>query len=142
MYSNTVDSLLKAILNCGSMDLEMLNDVKYDFDEIIEQLDDEPLQNVGFNGFMRAVVDVGIIYLQEAIDDRICELEAIYSERDLEDEEEEELAVLRRLDPNYDIEAYFNCLDTRVYFLSNEEAYRTYMADALDSFAENTGLNL
>lgn len=142
MHSNIIDSLLRAIFDCGSMDLEMLNDVKYDFNEIIAQLDDEPLQNVGFNGFMKAVVDVGIIHLKEAIDDRICELEAIYSETDLDDEENEELAALRRLDPNCDIEAYFNCLDTHVYFRYNEKEYRSYMADAIDSFRDNTGLNL
>lgn len=142
MHSNIIDSLLRAIFDCGSMDLEMLKDVRYDFNEIIKQLDDEPLQKVGFNGFMRAVADVGIIYLQQAIDDRICELEAIYNERDLDDEEEEELATLQRLDPNCDIDAYFNYLDTHVYFRNNEEAYRIYMADALHLFTENTGLKL
>lgn len=138
----TMENLLLAIFDCGSLDLEMLNDVKYDFNEIIEQLDDEPLQYVGFNGFMRAVVDVGIIHIQEAIYDRICELKAISFERDLDEEEEEELTTLRQLIPDRDIEAYFNYLETRVYFRDNEEAYRKYMADALNSFAENTGLNL
>lgn len=51
--------LLMPMFGCGSMDLSMLDSVGYDFDEIIDQLDGEPIQDVGFNGLMIAVVDVG-----------------------------------------------------------------------------------
>ena len=52
------DDLLMTVLRCGTLDLEMLESVRYDFGEIIGQLDGLPLQEAGFNGLMRAVVDV------------------------------------------------------------------------------------
>lgn len=137
------DSLLMSLLGCGSLDLKILDDVEYDFDDIIDQLDGLSLQEVGLNGLMRAVVDVGIIHIHEAVDDRICELEAILNERDLDNSEEEELRALRDLDPDRDIRSYRNYyLDTHVWFERNGSIYRRYLAEAVDDFADNTGLEI
>ena len=38
------DDLLMTVLRCGTLDLEMLESVRYDFGEIIGQLDGLPLQ--------------------------------------------------------------------------------------------------
>ena len=48
------DDLLMTVLRCGTLDLEMLESVRYDFGEIIGQLDGLPLQEAGFNGLMLA----------------------------------------------------------------------------------------
>lgn len=136
------ENLLLTLLGCGTADLEMLDDVHYDFDEVIDQLDGMPIQEAGFNGLMRAVVSVGIIHIREAVDDRICELEAIPNERELDEDEEHELAALRALDPDDDIRSYHNCLDTSAWFERNGEIYREYLGDAIDSFEENTGICL
>lgn len=136
------ENLLLTLLGCGTADLEMLDDVHYDFDEVIDQLDGMPIQEAGFNGLMRAVVSVGIIHIREAVDDRICELEAIPNERELDGDEEHELAALRALDPDDDIRSYHNCLDTSAWFEQNGEIYREYLGDAIDSFEENTGICL
>ena len=92
---NAKDDLLMTVLGCGSLDLEMLEDVHYDFDEVIGQLDGLPLQEAGFNGLMRAVVSVGIIHIREAVDDRLCELEAVHMEREWDEYEAEEYQIGR-----------------------------------------------
>lgn len=135
-------SLLCEMLSCGTMDLELLDRVGYDWDEVLEQLDWPCGEGFTFNRLMMAVVDVGTIHIREAVDDRICELASIQNERELEEGEEEELAVLRHLDPDQDIEGYFNCLDTHVWFRQNGPVYRRYLSSALDSFEDNVGFFL
>ena len=56
--------------------------------------------------------------------------------------EEEELAALKLLNPNEDITAYFNCLDTYVYFRKNGEIYRRYLEYELNNFYDNTGFEI
>ena len=133
------EDLLMTILGCGSMDLAMLDAVGYDFDEIIDQLDGNPIQDVGFNGLMRAVVDVGIIKIRQAVDGRIEEL-AGYD--DLSEDEDAELKALRNLDPDDDIRSYHNCLDTYVWFEKSGDIYRQYLPEALDEFEGNTGFGI
>lgn len=135
------EDLLMTLLGCGSMDLEMLDDVRYDFDEIVDQLDGEPIQDVGFNGLMRAVVDVGIIHIRDALQGRLDELNAADDE-DLGADEREELEALRQLDPDDDIRSFHNCLDTRVWFETNGDIYRQYLSETLDEFADNTGFEI
>ena len=134
-------SLLCEMLSCGSMDLELLDRVGYDWYEILDQAE-WPIEGFDFNGLMRAVVSVGIIHIQEAVDYRICELEAFQNERELDENEVEEIDALRRLDPNNDIQSYHNCLDTHVWFNRNGPIYRRYLLGALDSFENNVGFFL
>lgn len=138
------ESLLCAILDCGCMDLSVLDDVQCDWEDVIEDLNQRgmTLPEAGFNGLMRSVVYVGLSHLQTAINDRICELEAIEGERDLEPEEQEELDRLRDLSPYDDIESWHNYLDSSAYFEKNEDTYREYLQDALDAFRYDTGFNL
>lgn len=136
------DDLLMTILKCGSLDLGMIDSVGYDFCDIISQLDDMPIQEIGINGLMRAVVDFGIIQIREAVDRRICELEAIPNERELDEEEEAELAALRLLNPDEDIQSYHNCIDTHVWFEHHGSLYRRYLEEAVDDFEEGTGLSI
>lgn len=134
--------LLCEMLSCGTMDLELLDRVGYDWDEVLEQLDWPDGEGFTFNRLMRAVVDVGTIHIREAVDDRICELVAIQNERELDDDEAKEMDALRRLDPDQDIESFFNCLDTHVWFRQNGPVYRRYLSSALDSFEDNVGFFL
>ena len=136
------DDLLMTILKCGSLDLGLIDSVGYDFCDIISQLDDMPIQEIGINGLMRAVVDFGIIQIREAVDRRICELEAIPNERELDDEEELELAALRLLAPDEDIQSYHNCIDTPVWFEHHGSLYRRYLEEAVDDFEEGTGFSI
>ena len=135
-------SLLCEMLSCGSLDLELLNRVGYDWDEGLKQLDWPEGEGFTFNRLMRAVVDVGIIRIREAVDDRICELEAVQNERELDDDEAEEMDALHRLDPDQDIEGFYNCLDTHVWFSRNGAVYRRYLERSLDSIEDNVGFFL
>lgn len=135
------DSLLCEILHCGTLDLAMLDRVEYDWCDVLDQLD-WPGNGMDFNLLMRGIVSCGIIGLREAIDDRIAELEAIeLNERELDEEEAEELKVIRALDPDEDVESYHNWLDTHVWFEKHGDEYREYLADAIEEFENNTGLN-
>lgn len=133
------EELLMTMLNCGSMDLAMLDDVRYDFDEIIERLDGEPIQNVGLNGLMKAVVEVGIIIIQESVDERI---QALEDQGGLDDYEFVELEELKKLCPDDDIRSFHNYLDTHVWFEKSGDIYRKYLPEALDEFEGNTGFGI
>jgi hypothetical protein len=134
-------SLLCEMLSCGSMDLEILDRIGYGWDEILDQMD-WPRDGLDFNDVLRGAVSVGIIKLKEAIDDRICEIEAIPNERELDEDEEEELNTLRLLKPDDDIEGDFNFLATHVWFKNNGPVYRRYLSEAVDEFEDNVGFFL
>lgn len=102
-------SLLCEMLSCGTLDLELLDRVGYDWDEVLGRLDWPDGEGFNFNGLLRAVVDVGIIHLRRAVYDRLSELEGIENSRELNDEEAEEAEALYHLDPDQDIEGFFNC---------------------------------
>lgn len=136
-------SLLCEMLSCGTMDLELLDRVGYDWDEVLGQLDWPHGEGFTFNRLMRAVVDVGIIYIRDAVNDRIGELETAQKVWEgLSDKELEELDALRELDPDNDIRSYHNCLDTHVWFEHNGSVYRRYLPEAIDSFEDNVGFFL
>lgn len=135
-------SLLCEMLSCGTLDLELLDRVGYDWDEVLEQLDWPDGEGFTFNRLLRAVVDVGIIHLRQAVDDRLCELEGIETGRELDEDEMEEVEALHHLDPDQDIEGFYNCLDTHIWFRQNSSIYRRYLSSALDSFEDNVGFFL
>lgn len=137
------EDLLMELLDCGFANLELLDDVSYPVNEILEQLS-YPFGRESFtlNDFMKAVVDLGILDIKDTIEERLNELSEIAKDRDLDDSEVEELRCLQNvLDPYDDISGFFNCLDTHVSFRDHEEEYRRYLSDAITAFEENTGLN-
>ena len=138
------DYLLVALLDCGPCNLRMIDDVGYDWRDILtyniaRRGRDFP---ASLNTLLDYVVDYGLAKLQAAISDRICELEAIPNERELDDEEEEELRSLCILNPDDDIGRYFNCLDTYVWFANNGDIYQKYLADELYLFEHGTGFHI
>lgn len=133
------DWLLMELLHCGEYDLSLLDDVGYDWCDIIST-DREFTFNI--NGLMRQVFDYGLSQIEQAVNDRICELEAIPNERELEEDEEQELAELRTLEPYDDFESFHNCIDTHIWCEKHKEIYKKYMQEALDSFADGTGFEI
>lgn len=140
IYGTGAQELLCEMLDCGTCDLELLDRVGYSWKEVLDQTD-YPGDRLTFNDLMRGVVSVGIINIREAVDDRICELEAIPNE-DLDEDEKEELRLLRTLDPDNDIRSYHNCLDTDVWFERNGSIYRRYLPEVIDDFEGNVGFFL
>ena len=139
MAVTSQEDLLMNILHCGTLDLAMIDKVGYDFCDILEQLEDIPIQDAGFNGLMRAVVDFGIICIKEAVDKRIEELEECQADGAISEDESEELQVLKQLNPDKDIQSYHNCLDTNVWFERHGAIYRRYLEDAVEDFESGTG---
>lgn len=140
------DDFLMSILHCGVCDLSLIDDVGYNWCDI---LDSETLGEMLSSGsrqrlnyLMRRVVEFGIRQITTAVDDRICELEAIPNDRELDADEEKELSALRALNPEEDIDSYHNFVDTHVWFENNADVYHTYMQEALDNFAEGTGFEI
>lgn len=144
MTESSRDLLLTALLECGTLDLCVLDRVGYDWCDVLDRAEGfgVSFEKLGFNGLMRLVVDMGIEDLATAIGDRICELEAITNERELDEDEADELEMLRLLDPEEDVNAYFNFLDTHAYLQKNQDIYRDYAQDEVKEFEENTGLNM
>lgn len=140
------DDFLMSILHCGVCDLSLIDDVGYNWCDI---LDSETLGEMLSSGsrqrlnyLMRRVVEFGIRQITTAVDDRICELEAIPNDRELDADEEKELSALRALNPEEDIDSYHNFVDTHVWFENNADVYHTYMQEALDNFTEGTGFEI
>lgn len=147
MVSSREDFLMN-LLNCGVLDLKLIDGVGYDWCDILdgetlgEMLSDGSGRRETLNYIMRRVVEFGTDQLTTAVADRICELEAITNERELDADEEEELEALRTLNPEEDIESYHNFIDTHVWFENNADVYRTYLQEALDDFTEGTGFEI
>ena len=132
------DIVLKTILDCGIDDLCILDDIGYDVGEIIEDLMNEGIKPT-LNNITNEVFGRGAAELGQCVSHRICCLEAIPNERPLDDDEERELELLRKLEPEVDIRWYCNCLDTSIYFVHHEDIYRTYLEDEIKEVESKMG---
>lgn len=129
------DYLLVALLDCGTCDLGMIDDVGYDWRDIltyntVQRGRDLP---ASMNTLLDYVVDYGMEMLSRAIDNRIADLKLRGSEAP-----QDELAALLSLCPDDDIGRCFNCLDTHVWFANHGDIYQKYLADELDLFESGT----
>lgn len=135
---NGAEALMCQMLSCGSLDLKLLDDVEYGWDDVLDQMD-YPYGGMTFNDLMRAVFDVGFINIEYAVQERIEELESGKKHGWLDKDELFELECLHRLNPANDFSTYCNCIDTHVYCEQNGGLDQQYMQEALDSFERNTG---
>lgn len=145
---NSREDFLMNLLNCGILDLGLIDGVGYDWCDILnEEMIYEIAGRIGngsctINFVMAEVVAFGICQIETAISDRICELEAILNERELDEDEKAELSALRTLNPYEDISGYYNCIDTHVYMERNGSLYKRYLSKAIGDFEEGTGLEI
>lgn len=136
------ESLLCSLLECGTCDLSILDNVGYDLGEIAEDL-----QNSGIKPTLNAITEEifrkGQRELKEALDDKISELESEMDDCEEDSEEyddlQEQIDELECCDPEEDVSWFCNCLDTSVYFVNNEEIYRKYLEDEISDIEENMG---
>lgn len=135
------ENLMCAILECGTLDLGVLDDVGYDWYDVLDRLEGQgvSITEIGFNGLMRTVVEMAVEDLEAAVEERVKELE---EQDELEYDEQEALEQLRLLDPEDDVGGFFNFLDTHAYFEKNGEVYRNYLPEAVEEFEKNTGLSM
>lgn len=154
--------ILTNILNCGTADLDMLEDINYDMDEIIDELqenDNLSLESIFETVFSKAADELEEAFNEQKEEIRSCieyELETErkeciesgeMTEEELNEIEEHislinnlELLTGNKLNPKEDITYYFNCLDTHV-FLENLEFYKKYMESTIDDIEYKMGLS-
>ena len=124
--------VMKAILECGTDDFCVLDDIGYDLGDIVDNLLAEGIKPT-LNAITGRVFRQGVEELTQLISDRLCEPDA--------DDSEEVLTAIRSLNPEKDIGWFCNCLDTHVYFLQNEPIYREYLADEIAQVEESMGFS-
>ena len=128
--------LLCTLLKCGKADLVLLDDIEYDFDEILYGCDSLDILNL--NSLMGAVFSVGISQIEGILEDQSEYLRVSCSDDD------KKINALKKLNLWNDIKYFCNCLDTHVYFVDGEvrELYQKYLPKALDIFERNTGFRI
>ena len=136
MNIQTAQSFLCAALRCGTLDLNLLDDIEYDWEDVLERID---WDNYGFNDVIRAVFDLGIIDIRDDVENRLFELNNFDHRTE---EEEEELEALLKLDPDNDFLSYHNYLDTSIWCEQHGDIYHKYMQEALDTFEMRTGFQI
>lgn len=124
--------ILKAILECGTDDLCVLDDIEYDLGDIVDGLLAEGIKPT-LNAITGKVFRKGVEELTQLISDRLCEPG--------EDDSEEALSAIRSLSPEKDIGWFCNCLDTHIYFQENERIYREHLADEISQVEESMGFS-
>lgn len=128
--------LLCTLLKCGKADLVLLDDIEYDFNEILYGCDSLGILNL--NSLMGAVFSMGISQIEGILEDQCEYLKVSRSDDD------KKINALKKLDPFNNIRYFCNCLDTYVYFVDDEvrELYQKYLPEALDIFERNTGFRI
>lgn len=130
---------LVSLLGCGTDDLILLDDVGYDWDEILAG---EREVFTDINEVMALVFQYGLEQMQQSINDRICELEAITNERELTLDEATELGVIRLLNAEEDFAVYRNFKDTHVSCEHNSEIYAMWCREEIAAFVTGTGFSI
>lgn len=141
MRESWKEDFLCHVLDCGYADLSQLDDCGYDISEVIEDCE-ATFGNLNLNNVLYTLFQIGISReVEQRLNDRVCQLEAIGNERDLDEDEAIELEALRQLDPQSDIHTYENYLDCHVWIEDEEKAavYKEYIPEALDDFEFMTG---
>lgn len=136
------EDFLMQILRCGVLDLKLIDDVGYDWCDI---LDSDVFENgvpFNLNNVMRLVFEYGFSQIEAAVDSRVDYLEDTEKTYGLSDSQAEELEALRTLNPMEDFTSFHNYIDTHVWCERHKEIYQKYMEEALDEFADGTGFEI
>lgn len=132
------ETVLCALLDCGTADLSLLDDVDVDIYQVIEECKEE-FGSTNINYVMWVIFQKGFAEIQNVIEAHIQDLEEYVEDGSADDEDREELEQLRELDPYEDFDSYHNYLDTNVWAQKHGEIYRQYLGDALEAFEKITG---
>ena len=156
----TQECVMTKILDCGTADLSLLNDINYDLDDIIDSL----MENncLSLNGIFQEVFIKGAEELQEEFENKKEDIKAEILSRieeektewvesgemtqeELEETEEHEelisdLTLIESgdLQPTNDLEFYLNYQDTHVY-MKHIDFYRRYMENTVDDIEYKMG---
>lgn len=143
------DDLLCAILDCGTGDLNMLDDTEAHIFEIIQQMRSEGIE-LTLNNIMAEIFNEGILRLDEAVRSFREDLESEEQNGNITATRCEQLEKLRRLNinPKHDFGFYVNCMDTSLYFNpqpdkeEKRQVYEELFEDELLDLMNYTGFNI
>ena len=130
--------VLKTVLKCGTLDLQMLDDIQYDIGDIVDVLiEDDALS---LNSILDEVFRQGQDDLQSAYDEVLADMHIELEDNPDGEEIKEQIAELEALNIDADMRWYTNCLDTNVY-LENLEIYRQYLESEIETIETNMGFS-
>lgn len=137
-----MEDILLVLLECGSLDLRILDDVGYDLGEIVEELQTDGIKPT-LNIITGEIFRKGQLELtgavRDAIDERKNQKDNMEEGEAEYDRLQEEIDELESLNPWEDMGWYCNCIDTSCWFSNNEEIYRKYIPDAISNIEDNMG---
>lgn len=158
----TQQCILTHLLNCGTTDLCMLEDINYDLDEILDDLVENNC--LSFNDLYCAVFQKGIDDLAERLQDQRNDLiekieaeiqwsidefvksgEMTLEELKETDEYKQNITDLNlikdnELNPQEQYDYYLNYLDTHIW-LKHLPFYRTWMESDIDDIEDKMGIS-
>lgn len=145
------------MLNCGSLDLEMLDKCNYNYDDIKYNFECISVKDLDFNTILASCLNLYLNHIQEKVDEKITELESEIKELEryidenngnvdikyVDDKERlyNELKELQSLYVYNDIEYFTNYLDTSIYIIDDEikAIYKKYLEQEIESENEEIG---
>lgn len=140
-----MEELLMALLECGSLDLHMLDGVEYDLGEIVYDLRNDGLKPT-LNQITAEIFLRGQRELIDAFEAAIAKRKDEQIETDDSDEGQaefdrlqSEIDELEMLDPDVDMDWFCNCLDTSCWLNNHEDIYRKYLGDDLREIEDHMG---
>ena len=149
--------MICSMLNCGSLDLEMLDKCNYDYDDIKDDFCAMKVKNIDFNTLLASCLNLYINHIQEKIDEKITETESDLKELeryidenngnvdiqyiDNEKRLNHELEELQSICAYDDIEYNTNYLDTNIYIVDDEirAIYQKYLEQEIENENEQLG---
>lgn len=145
---------MRAILDCGVDDLNMLDDAGADMFEVVERMRFEGME-LTLNGIMAEVFQEGIFRLSEVVKETRKNLEREEQHGILTETDYDRLQKLRKynINPSDDFGYYVNCLDTHLNFnpqsgrdsMYTEEkkaVYEEMFEQELKNMEDYTGFNI
>ena len=142
------EEILMELLECGSLDLGMLDECEYNFYDILEECDSFT-EKLKFCDILYGAICLYQKNISNKIDERISELDDLMEELDdqgLADTEEfaeyeEEQKALKELDPYEDITNFINYIDTSIGIPdeNKKEIYSKYLSDIINEEDEQIG---
>ena len=138
--TNMWKSILCELLNCGYLDLDILDDADEDY--VLEAIEDCKANGIPVS--LNAITDAMFLEAQTRIngewDARLDELGSNEANGYADDDELKELEAIKELNPEEDITWYCNCLDTGIYIINDKyDVYKEYFGDLLDELENKMG---
>lgn len=141
MFTSREDFLM-TFIGCGQLDLQLIDDVEYDWCDVFEYLDLSCCGERKLAAIMSAVFYLGKSRMKEAIEERIDYLEDTEKTYGISDEQRTELNELKELNPFKDLVETFNYLDTHITCVYHKAVYEVFLSKELADFADETGFEV